>query len=291
MVKYLQRGEDMDTQKIGRFIAENRKKKNMTQAQLAQKLSVTGKTVSRWENGNYMPDLSLLQPLAQALDITLNELLQGEYIPVEQLPKKAEENLQMAVDYSTVKIRKSHRFVCIMVAVCMVVMVAVGYGITQQNHIRYGLYDTADQRRNAFLDNWGIVQGKDSVYWRDDYFQDRWFQVCMYITDDKSAIFLIEKAGDKYRVADRASNYQPLKPEDDDYIQMHVLHGYYHDEDLPEVYIHWDAVPDDGTLEIKFRDQTIEKLATVNGYTLWYRITDYWPDFAEIEYIKAENTR
>ena len=70
----------MDTYKIGQFIAENRKKQNMTQVQLAEKLGVTGKTVSRWENGNYMPDLSLLQPLAKELNVTLNELLRGEYI-------------------------------------------------------------------------------------------------------------------------------------------------------------------------------------------------------------------
>ena len=78
----------MDTYKIGQFIAENRKKQNMTQVQLAEKLGVTGKTVSRWENGNYMPDLSLLQPLAKELGITLNELLRGEYIDTEHILEK-----------------------------------------------------------------------------------------------------------------------------------------------------------------------------------------------------------
>ena len=54
----------MDTLKIGKFIAKKRKEKNMTQEELARILGVTNKTVSRWENGNYMPDLSLLKPLS-----------------------------------------------------------------------------------------------------------------------------------------------------------------------------------------------------------------------------------
>ena len=58
----------MDTKKIGAFIAMNRKKKEYTQEQLAEKLGVTNKTISRWENGHYMPDLSLLEPLSKELD-------------------------------------------------------------------------------------------------------------------------------------------------------------------------------------------------------------------------------
>lgn len=276
----------MDTQKIGIFIAENRKKLNMTQVQLAEKLGVTGKTVSRWENGNYMPDLSLLQPLAKELGITLNELLQGEYIPQEQLSRKAEENICMTVDYSSKQIHQKHKFVIIVVTVCMIIMLLAGYKFTQENYLRDGLYNSADRCRNAWFEAWDISPGTDSIYWRDDNFQDRWLQVCMFITDDRSGIFLIEKVGNKYRVADRSSNYQMLKPEDDEYIPMHELHGYYHKEKLPWVYIHWDAVP--GDVEIKFRDQPVEKMATVNGYTLWYRITDYWPDFAEITVTEKE---
>ena len=276
----------MDTYKIGKFIAQNRKKLNMTQAQLAEKLGVTGKTVSRWENGNYMPDLSLLQPLAEELGITLNELLQGEYIPQEQLAPKAEETIRMTVDYSNKKIHQKQKVVCIIVVLCMIVMLLTGYKFTQDNYLRDGLYNSADRCRNAWFEAWDISPGTDSIYWRDDNFQDRWLQVCMFITDDRSGIFLIEKVGNKYRVADRSSNVQKLNQEDDDYIQMHTLHGYYHKEKLPWVYIHWDAVP--GDIEIKFRDQPVEKMATVNGYTLWYRITDYWPDFAEITVTEKE---
>lgn len=65
----------MDQQKIGAFIAECRKEKGMTQAQLAEKLGVSDKSVSRWENGRTMPDMSLYEDLCAILDIQVSELL------------------------------------------------------------------------------------------------------------------------------------------------------------------------------------------------------------------------
>ena len=93
----------MDTLKIGKFIARMRKEKNMTQEDLARILGVTNKTISRWENGNYMPDLSLLKPLSEVLDISLNELLSGEKdISVQ----KANENISNITNYFNLVINK-----------------------------------------------------------------------------------------------------------------------------------------------------------------------------------------
>lgn len=75
----------MNLEKIGKFIALNRKNKGLTQEQLAEKLGVTNKTISRWETGKYMPDLSLLKPLSEELGITLNELLSGEKIEKDNI--------------------------------------------------------------------------------------------------------------------------------------------------------------------------------------------------------------
>jgi transcriptional regulator with XRE-family HTH domain len=94
----------MDIVKIGKFIAENRKKKNMTQEQLAEKIGVTSKTVSRWENGNYMPDISLLKPLSEELGISLNDLLSGEKVEKEKYQEKLEENIINTIDYSNKKV-------------------------------------------------------------------------------------------------------------------------------------------------------------------------------------------
>lgn len=68
----------MNQSKIGKFIGEIRKEKNMKQSELAERLGVTNKTVSRWETGKYMPDLSLFTEISKILDVTINELLQGE---------------------------------------------------------------------------------------------------------------------------------------------------------------------------------------------------------------------
>ena len=99
----------MDTKKIGAFIAINRKKKGYTQEQLAEKLGVTNKTISRWENGHYMPDLSLLEPLSKELDITLNELLAGEEIIKEEAIEYSEQNLIQTIDYTDKKIKNEHK--------------------------------------------------------------------------------------------------------------------------------------------------------------------------------------
>ena len=83
----------MDQEKIGKFIAELRKEKNITQEQLAEKLGVTSKSISRWENGNTMPDYTLLKDLCNELDININELLFGEKIKENDYMNKSEENL------------------------------------------------------------------------------------------------------------------------------------------------------------------------------------------------------
>ena len=83
----------MDQKKIGKFIAERRKSLNMTQRELAGKLGVTDRAVSKWENGRCMPDLSLLQPLSRNLKVGVNDLLSGEMVSDKELRKKSEENL------------------------------------------------------------------------------------------------------------------------------------------------------------------------------------------------------
>ena len=83
----------MNQEKIGKFISELRKEKNMTQEQLAEKLGISNKSVSRWENGKTMPDYSLLSDICNEFDITINELLSGEKIEKENYISKAEENL------------------------------------------------------------------------------------------------------------------------------------------------------------------------------------------------------
>ena len=68
----------MDQKKIGRFLKELRKEKDITQEQLAEKIKVSGRTVSRWETGSNMPDISLLVELADFYDVSIPEIIDGE---------------------------------------------------------------------------------------------------------------------------------------------------------------------------------------------------------------------
>lgn len=88
----------MNQEKIGMFIAQERKNKNLTQEQLANKLGVTSKSISRWENGKTMPDISLFEPLCDELNITINELLKGQRLDNKKNQSKMQ--VESLIDYS-----------------------------------------------------------------------------------------------------------------------------------------------------------------------------------------------
>ncbi len=106
----------MNQEKIGEFIAKCRKEKKLTQQELAEKLNVTDRSISNWENGRNMPDLSLFKPLCNELGITINELMSGEKISKDKYQEKFEENIVNTIDYSTKRINKySHVIALILV--------------------------------------------------------------------------------------------------------------------------------------------------------------------------------
>lgn len=83
----------MDQQRIGQFIAEMRKERGLTQKELAKELNVSDKTVSKWECGNGLPDVSLMLPLCEILQVSVNELLSGKRLPSHEYKENAENNL------------------------------------------------------------------------------------------------------------------------------------------------------------------------------------------------------
>lgn len=100
----------MDQIKIGKFIAALRKEKGLTQEQLGEKLGVTNKTVSRWENGNYMPDVEMLSLLSKEFGVSINELISGERLLAEDFKKAADNNLALALDNSTFTLKEKIAF-------------------------------------------------------------------------------------------------------------------------------------------------------------------------------------
>lgn len=102
----------MDIQKIGSFLAELRKSKSLTQEELGEQIGVTNKTVSRWENGNYLPPVEILQILSKLYEVSINELLSGkrlnsenykdnaeEYIVIDLMKKNSEAKKKLAVSF------------------------------------------------------------------------------------------------------------------------------------------------------------------------------------------------
>ena len=83
----------MDQVKTGKFIAELRREKGLTQEMLGKKLGVTNKTVSRWENGNYMPDIEMFQELSELFGVSINELLSGCRLSENEFREEADKNI------------------------------------------------------------------------------------------------------------------------------------------------------------------------------------------------------
>jgi transcriptional regulator with XRE-family HTH domain len=106
------KGENfMNQEKIGKFIAEKRKEKKLTQAELAERLGVSDRSISNWENGKNMPDLSLFKPLCDELDISLNNFLSGEVVKEKEYFTKFEENIINTIDYSNKKIENKNNLI------------------------------------------------------------------------------------------------------------------------------------------------------------------------------------
>ena len=90
----------MNQQKIGKFIQERRKEKELTQVELAERLGVSNRTISKWENGNSLPDYSMFNDLCKELDVSINELLSGEKLTEDNYQEKLEKNFMDTIDYN-----------------------------------------------------------------------------------------------------------------------------------------------------------------------------------------------
>ena len=100
----------MDQIKTGKFIATLRKEKELTQEQLGEKLGVTNKTISRWENGNYMPDIEMLSLLSKEFGVSINELISGERFLLDDFKKAADNNLVTALNNSIFTLKERIAF-------------------------------------------------------------------------------------------------------------------------------------------------------------------------------------
>lgn len=147
----------MDIQKIGVFLSELRKEKNLTQDELGEQIGVTNKTVSRWENGNYLPPVEIIQILSKFYDVSINEILNGERINDSDYKKVSEENVKSALNITNVIIRKQKKIMNWIIAIVVALLYIVISLISQKWQytwivwIVYCVYRTVDSIVNHFL--------------------------------------------------------------------------------------------------------------------------------------------
>ena len=118
----------MNQETIGKFIAACRKEKGLTQTQLAEKLNITNRAVSKWETGKSIPDAAIMLDLCKILGISVNELLSGERIAMENYQKKAEENL-VELQQKAYNTQKGANFLIKLIIPVLGVLFIVKYGI------------------------------------------------------------------------------------------------------------------------------------------------------------------
>lgn len=127
----------LDLVQIGKFIAELRKDQKLTQEQLGEKIGVTNKTISRWENGNYLPPADMLLVMSQLFDVSVNEILSGKRLSVEEYKKAAETNLthtlrlssfslKERVDFYKAKWLKEHIAIMVFIGICIIGVMMAG---------------------------------------------------------------------------------------------------------------------------------------------------------------------
>lgn len=170
-------GRNMNQEKMGKFIAECRKKKKMTQEELAERLNVNIRTVSRWETGVCIPDLSLYESLCNTLGITINELLSGTYLSKEDYLKTFEKNIINVVDETGKKkkvkgIIKNSLIVILSIYVIFLILLVLANGVTfkqdfKDNNISIEKTSSSPIRFN--VDSVSSGQVKYAYLTKDDY--------------------------------------------------------------------------------------------------------------------------
>lgn len=126
--------EKMDQKKTGQYIAEKRKALGLTQAKLAEKLGMSDKSVSKWERGVCLPDVSVWQTLCEILGITINEFIAGEDIDEEALAKKSEENLILVSADALKRRRRLTRIIAAVTAAAVLISAVLGYVLVREGY-------------------------------------------------------------------------------------------------------------------------------------------------------------
>ena len=186
----------MDLVKIGKYIAGKRKALGMTQKQLAEKLNMSDKSVSKWERGICLPDVSVYMELCEILGISINEFLAGEDIDAENVEKKSEDNI-IQVTKDSKKKQKNLKSILAVVTTFAVIMVLVLGAVFVHKVMQPKNYITAVDRTSAEMKTAELLSGADGAYLFNFYAKEEYKTLTIYLSEYQAG-----KLINKSKVAD-----------------------------------------------------------------------------------------
>ena len=172
----------MDLVKIGKYIAGKRKALGMTQKQLAEKLNMSDKSVSNWERGICLPDVSVYMELCEILGISINEFLAGEDIDAENVEKKSEDNI-IQVTKDSKKKQKNLKSILAVVTTFAVIMVLVLGAVFVHKVMQPKNYITAVDRTSAEMKTAELLSGTDGAYLFNFYVKEEYKTLTIYLSE------------------------------------------------------------------------------------------------------------
>lgn len=172
----------MDLVKIGKYIAGKRKALGMTQKQLAEKLNMSDKSVSKWERGVCLPDVSVYMELCEILGISINEFLAGEDIDAENVEKKSEDNI-IQVTKDSKKKQKNLKSILAVVTTFAVIMVLVLGAVFVHKVMQPKNYITAVDRTSAEMKTAELLSGTDGAYLFNFYSKEEYKTLTIYLSE------------------------------------------------------------------------------------------------------------
>lgn len=172
----------MDLVKIGKYIAGKRKALGMTLKQLAEKLNMSDKSVSKWERGICLPDVSVYMELCEILGISINEFLAGEDIDAENVEKKSEDNI-IQVTKDSKKKQKNLKSILAVVTTFAVIMVLVLGTVFVHKVMQPKNYITAVDRTSAEMKTAELLSGTDGAYLFNFYVKEEYKTLTIYLSE------------------------------------------------------------------------------------------------------------
>lgn len=172
----------MDLVKIGKYIAGKRKALGMTQKQLAEKLNMSDKSVSKWERGICLPDVLVYMELCEILGISINEFLAGEDIDAENVEKKSEDNI-IQVTKDSKKKQKNLKSILAVVTTFAVIMVLVLGAVFVHKVMQPKNYITAVDRTSAEMKTAELLSGTDGAYLFNFYVKEEYKTLTIYLSE------------------------------------------------------------------------------------------------------------